>query len=57
MYEERGERQEGGTCSGRKMGELGRAGGHAGMGQPGMGRKEWDVRLGEMVKEGWRKAL
>ena len=29
MYEEGGERQEGGTCSGRKMGELGRGGGQA----------------------------
>ena len=26
LYEEGGERQEGGACSGRKMGELGRAG-------------------------------
>ena len=31
MYEEGGEHREGGTCSGRKMGELGRAGGQAGM--------------------------
>ena len=38
MYEEGGERQEGGTCSERKMGELGRAGGQAGMGRK-MGRE------------------
>ena len=38
MYEEEGERQGGGTCSGRKMGELGRAGGQAGMGRK-MGRE------------------
>ena len=38
MYEEGGDRQEGGTCSGRKMGELGRAG--------LVGRQEWGVRLG-----------
>ena len=36
VYEE-GERQEGGTCSGRKLGELGRAGQQAGMGRK-MGR-------------------
>ena len=38
MYEEGGERQEGGTCSARKMGELGRAGGPAGKGHK-MGRE------------------
>ena len=38
MYEEGGERQEGGACSGGKMGELGRAGGQAGMGRK-MGRE------------------
>ena len=38
MYEEGGTRQEGGTCSGRKMGGLGRAGGQAGMGRK-MGRE------------------
>ena len=38
MYEEGGERQEGVTCSRRKMGELGRAAGQAGMGRK-MGRE------------------
>ena len=34
IYEEGGERHEGGTCSGRRLwGELGRAGGQAGMGR------------------------
>ena len=36
MYEEEGKRQEGGTC--RKRGELGRAGGQAGIGRK-MGRE------------------
>ena len=38
MYEEGGERQEGGTCSGRKMDDLGRAGGQVGMGCSRVGR-------------------
>ena len=53
MYEEGAEPQEGGTCSGRKMGELGRAGGQAGvghkMGREGKGGLEEEVTVRKAV--------
>ena len=42
MYEEGGERQEGGTCRWVSWEEQ-------------VGRQEWGVRWGETVREGWRR--